>query len=105
MFLKAIEARKAFEARRAADALKISKVSTGRTEAKTLKEKLAMEEAKSNPQGKTKPRTPEMSDRKNDLLAEDGWVKKFHNLHRGKETEIHYVENVVTKVVGDFKFP
>lgn len=76
-------------------------ISTGRTEAKTLKESLAMQEVKANPAGYTPPRMPAMSDTKNGLLAKDGWIKRSQNVN---DVEIHYVENINTKQVVDFKF-
>ena len=76
-------------------------ISTGRTKPRNLKEKLAMEEVMSNPRGVTPPRMSKMSDTKNNLLAEDGWVKKTQNVNG---VEIHYVENVNTGEVLDFKF-
>lgn len=79
----------------------ITKISTGRTTPNSLKEKLAMEEVKSNPSGYTPPRMPKMSDTKNNLMAEDGWVKRTQNVNG---VEIHYVENIRTGEVVDFKF-
>jgi uncharacterized protein RhaS with RHS repeats len=76
-------------------------ISTGRTVPNSLKEKLAMDEVKSNPAGETPPRMPKMSDTKNGLLAEDGWVKRTQMVN---DVEIHYVENINTKQVIDFKF-
>ena len=76
-------------------------ISTGRTAPKSLNEKLAMEEVMSNPKGYTPPKMPKMSDTKNNLLHEDGWVKRVQNVNG---VEIHYVENVNTKEVLDFKF-
>jgi len=76
-------------------------ISTGRTEPTNLEEKLAMEEVVSNPAGVTPPRMPKMSDAKNNLLHEDGWVKRTQNVNG---VEIHYVENINTKEVLDFKF-
>nr|WP_245809176.1 VENN motif pre-toxin domain-containing protein [Acinetobacter populi] len=78
-----------------------SKISTGRTEPRNLNEKLAMEQVKNNPQGKTPPRMPKMSDSKNNLYAEDGWVKRAQNVNG---VEIHYVENTKTGQTIDFKF-
>lgn len=78
-----------------------SKVSTGRTEPKNLQEKLAMEQVKNNPQGKTPPRMPKMSDSKNNLHHEDGWVKRAQNVNG---VEIHYVENTKSGQKIDFKF-
>lgn len=60
-----------------------------------------MEEVKSNPSGVTPPKMPKMSDIKNNLFHEDGWVKRTQNVN-GVET--HYVENINTKEVIDFKF-
>ncbi|QUJ67400.1 RHS repeat-associated core domain-containing protein [Photobacterium sp. GJ3] len=77
---------------------KSADISTGRTEAKDLKEQLAMEEVKSNPSGVTPPRMP---DTKNNLLHKDGWVKRTQNVNG---VEVHYVENINTKEVIDFKF-
>jgi len=79
----------------------LDKISTGRTVANNLKERLAMEQVKSNPQGVTPPRMPKMSDSKNGLYHEDGWVKRAQNVNG---VEIHYVENVKTGQKGDFKF-
>ncbi|OUY06103.1 mafB [Acinetobacter populi] len=60
-----------------------------------------MEQVKNNPQGKTPPRMPKMSDSKNNLYAEDGWVKRAQNVNG---VEIHYVENTKTGQTIDFKF-
>jgi RHS repeat-associated protein len=76
-------------------------ISTGRTEAKTLLEELAMQEVKANPAGYTPRRMPPMSDTKNGLLAENGWIKRSQNVNG---VEIHYVENINTGQVIDFKF-
>lgn len=76
-------------------------ISTGRTVPKNLKEKLAMKEVKSNPKGYTPPKMPKMSDTKNGLLHEDGWVKRVQNVNG---VEIHYVENTKTGKTIDFKF-
>jgi hypothetical protein len=64
-----------------------------------LKEKLAMEEVMANPGGKQLP--IKMTDTKNNLLAEDGWVKMAQNVNG---VEIHYVKNLKTGQVVDFKF-
>lgn len=77
------------------------KISTGRTVPNSLKEKLAMEQVMANPMGTTPPRIPPMSDIKNNLLAADGWVKRVQNVNG---VEIHYVENISTKQMVDFKF-
>ncbi len=79
----------------------VKTISTGRTAPKSLKEKLAMEEVMAKPMGTTPSRMPPMSDSKNNLLASDGWVKRVQNVNG---VEIHYVENVNTKQVLDFKF-
>lgn len=78
-----------------------SKKSTGRTVPKDLKEKLAMEQVKANPQGTTPARMPPMSDTKNGWLAKDGWVKRVQNVNGA---EIHYTENTKTGEKADFKF-
>jgi hypothetical protein len=44
---------------------------------------------------------PAMSDTKNNLLAADGWVKRAQNVNG---VEIHYVENISTQQMVDFKF-
>ena len=77
------------------------KISTGRTVPNSLKEKLAMEQVMANPMGITPPRMPPMSDTKNNLLAADGWVKRAQTVN---DVEIHYVENISTKQMVDFKF-
>jgi len=76
-------------------------VSTGRTTPRNLKEQLAIEQVKAKPSGTTPPRMPKMSDTKNNLLHEDGWVKRVQNVN---DVEIHYVENINTLEVLDFKF-
>jgi mafB protein len=74
-------------------------IKTGRIEPRNLKEKLAMEEVKNNPQGRQINVT--MSDSRNNLYAKDGWVKKAQNVNG---IEIHYVENIHTGLKIDFKF-
>ena len=81
--------------------LAAKKISTGRTVPNSLKEKLAMEQVMANPMGTTPPRMPPMSDTKNNLLAADGWVKRAQIVN---DVEIHYVENISTKQMVDFKF-
>jgi hypothetical protein len=76
-----------------------STVSTGRTAPRNLKEQIAMREVKANPSGRELP--VRMSDKKNNLMAEDGWVKKAQNVDG---VEIHYVENIRTGEITDFKF-
>jgi hypothetical protein len=72
--------------------------STGRTTPNDLNEKLAMEQARSNPEvGKElhikmkDPRWP----------GSEGWVKMSQNVNG---VEIHYVRNKITGEVADFKF-
>jgi hypothetical protein len=77
------------------------KISTGRTVPNSLKEQLAMEQVMAKPMGTTPPRMPPMSDTKNNLLAADGWVKRAQIVN---DVEIHYVENISTKQMVDFKF-
>jgi len=60
-----------------------------------------MEQVKSNPQGITPPRRPQMIDSKNNLYAKDGWVKRAQNVNG---IEIDYVENTKTGQTIDFKF-
>ena len=60
-----------------------------------------MEQVMANPMGITPPRMPPMSDTKNNLLAADGWVKRAQIVN---DVEIHYVENISTKQMVDFKF-
>jgi hypothetical protein len=72
--------------------------STGRTVAESLKERLAMDEAMSNPAAGTRlPIT--MTDAR--WPAADGWVKMSQNVNG---IEIHYVQNTTTGAVDDFKF-
>lgn len=72
--------------------------STGRTAASGLDEQLAMEQAMSNPAAgrvlditMTDPRWP----------ASQGWVKMVQHING---IEIHYVRNVETGAVADFKY-
>ncbi|HFD8836840.1 TPA: hypothetical protein ACF67X_004592 [Salmonella enterica] len=72
--------------------------STGRTTPNSLVEKLSMEQAMSNPAAgrqlpvpMTDPRWP----------RSDGWVKMAQNING---VEIHYVRNIKTGQVDDFKF-
>ena len=78
---------------------RLDKISTGRTQPRNLKEKLAMEEVKSKPNGREL--RIRMSDSKNGLFAKDGWVKKAQNVNG---VEIHYVQNTRTGKFIDFKF-
>jgi len=76
-------------------------ISTGRTIPLNLKEQLAMQQVMMKPSGYTPPRMPAMSDAKNNLFAADGWVKRVQNVNG---VEVHYVENVRTGQMLDFKF-
>ena len=72
--------------------------STGRTTPANLSEKLAMEQAISNPAaGRTL--TVPMTDSR--WPATDGWVKSAQNING---IEIHYVRNSITGEIDDFKF-
>ena len=42
-----------------------------------------------------------MSDTKNNLLAAEGWVKRAQTVNG---VEIHYIENISTNQMVDFKF-
>ena len=44
---------------------------------------------------------PPMPDTKNNLLAADGWVKRAQTVNG---VEIHYIENISTNQMVDFKF-
>ena len=72
--------------------------STGRTEPTNLKEKLAMDEAQSNP-GAGRVLPIRMSDPR--WLAEEGWMKMQQNVNG---IVIHYVYNPAMDAVDDFKF-
>jgi hypothetical protein len=71
---------------------------TGRTEAKDLKEKLAMEEAMANPGG-SHAKGVNMKDPR--YPAKDGWIKMEQEVNGVK---IHYIKNTITGAVADFKF-
>jgi filamentous hemagglutinin len=75
-----------------------SEGSTGRNTPQNLKEQLAMEQVKANPEAGQ--RVPlEMKDAR--WPAKDGWVKMRQNV---SGTEVHYVRNTKTGAVADFKF-
>jgi hypothetical protein len=75
-----------------------SAASTGRTEATSLNEQLAMAEAQANPAIGTQ--LPfEMTDPR--WPASQGWVKMAWN---NGGAEVHYVWNRITKIAQDFKF-
>ena len=72
--------------------------STGRADASSLIEQLAMESAQADPaSGRVLPLT--MSDDR--WPASEGWVKMAQNING---VEIHYVYNTVTGVAADWKF-
>lgn len=73
--------------------------STGRTEAANLREKLAMDQAKSSPSGGTVLNGISMRDVR--WPASRGWVKMAQNING---IEIHYVYNPTTGMADDFKF-
>lgn len=82
----------------------VGKGSTGRTEASSLNEQLAMKQVYSNPlQGATRVSIV-MSDAR--WLASDGWVKMQNivTISNGTKINIHFVYNTITKVFDDFKF-
>ncbi|HEY0287609.1 MAG TPA: DUF637 domain-containing protein [Pseudomonas sp.] len=72
--------------------------STGRSTPANLSEKLAMEQAISNPAA-GRPLTVPMTDPR--WPATDGWVKSAQNING---IEIHYVKNSITGAIDDFKF-
>ncbi|WP_434572508.1 filamentous hemagglutinin N-terminal domain-containing protein [Pseudomonas sp. Z3-8] len=72
--------------------------STGRSTPANLSEKLAMEQAISNPAA-GRPLPVPMTDAR--WPATDGWVKTAQNING---IEIHYVRNSVTGAIDDFKF-
>ncbi|RCS56443.1 hypothetical protein DU000_12445 [Parvibium lacunae] len=72
--------------------------STGRTIPNNLNEKLAMEQALSNPAVGRSLDIP-MTDSR--WPASDGWVKMSQNING---IEIHYLRNTNTGAVDDFKF-
>lgn len=75
--------------------------STGRTDPKNLKEKLAMEDAMSNPdRGKIVPLKKGMTDPR--WPGDEGWVKMSQHING---VEVHYVRNANTGMIDDFKFP
>ena len=77
-----------------------SLASAGRTAAANLTEKLAMEQAVSNPSvGKVLPTV--MNDAKNGWYTADGWVKMSQNING---VDVHYIRNTITGAVADFKF-
>ena len=77
--------------------------STGRRTPYNLQEKLAMEQAMSNPlAGKQLP--VKMTDAR--WLGTEGWVKmqQTFEFYNGSKTTIHYVMNDALQLVDDFKF-
>jgi hypothetical protein len=77
---------------------KTSMGSTGRNAPVNLNEKLALEQAISNPTAGRQLPVP-MTDKR--WPAADGWVKMSQNING---IEIHYVRNTKTGAVDDFKF-
>ena len=73
--------------------------STGRTVANSLNEKLAMEQAMSNPAAGKVLNNIKMNDPR--WPASQGWVKMEQNING---TSVHYVRNTITGAVDDFKF-
>jgi hypothetical protein len=71
--------------------------STGRITPNSLTEQLAMDQAMSNPAAGT--RLP--INMVKPWPMSDGWVKMAQNVNG---VEIHYVRNVITGAVDDFKF-
>jgi hypothetical protein len=72
--------------------------STGRNTPVNLNEKLALEQAISNPTAGRQLPVP-MTDKR--WTASDGWVKMSQNING---IEIHYVRNTKTGAIDDFKF-
>ncbi|WP_350307571.1 hypothetical protein [Photorhabdus viridis] len=72
--------------------------STGRNIPASLNEKLALEQAISNPNSRRLLPVP-MTDKR--WPASDGWVKMSQNIN---EIEVHYVRNTKTGAIDDFKF-
>ena len=84
----------------AAEAAAAVAQSTGRTEAANLTEQLAMDQARANPTaGAAVPLKKGMTDAR--WPGSQGWVKMRQNING---VEIHYVRNVNTGAVADFKF-
>ena len=76
-----------------------SRGSTGRTEPRNLREKLAMEQVQSNPLEGAKELPIHMTDSR--WPMSEGWVKMANNVNG---IEIHFVYNKITHVCDDFKF-
>ncbi|NDL01598.1 hypothetical protein GPY23_22650 [Photorhabdus bodei] len=72
--------------------------STGRNTPANLNEKLALEQAISNPNSGRQLPVP-MTDKR--WPASDGWVKMSQNING---IEVHYVKNTKTGAIDDFKF-
>ncbi len=79
-------------------AIQLGRGSTGRTEANSLQEKLAIEQALSNPESGLQLPIP-MTDKR--WPREEGWVKMAQYING---VEIHYVRNTKSGQVDDFKF-
>ncbi|MDA5543117.1 hypothetical protein PGS62_04030 [Yersinia rochesterensis] len=72
--------------------------STGRNIPLNLKEQLALKQAISNPTAGRQLSIP-MADKR--WLTSEGWVKMSQNING---IEIHYVRNIKTGAIDDFKF-
>jgi hypothetical protein len=80
----------------------LSRGSTGRVDPRNLQEKLAMDEVMNNPQGKVL-ESIQMTDKR--WPASEGWVKMQQIVESSQgKVNIHYLKNVRTGVVDDFKF-
>ena len=79
--------------------MSVSQGSTGRTMALSLREQLAMAQARSNPASGMVLQNIRMTDPR--WPASAGWVKMSQNING---MEIHYVFNRVLRIADDFKF-
>jgi hypothetical protein len=79
--------------------MSVSQGSTGRTMALSLREQLAMAQARSNPAVGTHLKNITMTDPR--WPASAGWIKMSQNING---IEIHYVWNRVLRIADDFKF-
>lgn len=80
-----------------------SRGSTGRTEPANLREKLAMEQVKSNPSAGTPLTRITLNDPR--WPSSEGWVKMQQIVPTSQgDINIHYVYNQTLKIFDDFKF-
>ena len=80
-----------------------SRGSTGRTEPANLREKLAMEQVKSNPSAGTPLTKITLNDPR--WPSSEGWVKMQQIVPTSQgNINIHYVYNQTLKIIDDFKF-